>query len=365
MDYVGRIQKLQRVMQERDVSWALIAPGPNFYYLTGMSPLGSLERLFFLLVPQRREPVIIAPKLYENDLSDWESGMVFLWRDDEDPYVLLKEIMGRYTSRDGRVLVDGTIPIGTFLRLGLMGRYRVDVLDDLISKLRIVKDDDEVRLLKKAAEIADKTLYEVLDRGINGKKEKEVAAWIEFLVKSLGAEGTSFEPIVASGPNSANPHHRPTDRKIRRGDVVILDYGARYRSYCSDITRTLVVGEPPENVESVYETVKEAQEKAFQAVKDGVTAEHVDDVARGHIERAGYGEYFIHRTGHGIGLDVHEEPYIAPGNSTILRNGMVFTIEPGVYLPNRFGVRIEDDVLVKDGHGVRLTKAFRDLMVVS
>ncbi len=362
MDYRKRISKLQEVMRKEEAVGALVAPGSNFYYLTGINPLGSLERLFLLLIPAEEEPSIIAPQLYENELDSWELGRVFLWRDGENPYALFASILAKNFPEKGRLLVDDTMPVGTLLKAEFLQSYKLDTLNSLLSGLRVIKSEEEVKLLKKAAKIVDKVFYNLLEEGIEGRSEKELAAWIEYLVKSLGADGVSFEPIVASGPNGANPHHRPTDRKIRQGDVIVLDYGAKYRGYCSDITRTVFVGEPSEEAKTVYEIVKEAQEKAFQTVREGVTAGDVDRTARGYIVRAGYGECFTHRTGHGLGLDVHEEPYISPGNSTILAEGMVFTIEPGIYLPGKFGIRIEDDVAVLNGRGERLTKAEREFL---
>ena len=361
MDYRRRVLKLQEMMKEGGAVGALIAPGSNFYYLTGINPLGSLERLFLLLIPAEGEPAIIAPKLYENELSEWELGRVFLWRDGENPYMLFGKILTESFPEKGKVLVDDNMPVGILLKAEFLENYELGTLNSLLSKLRIIKSGEETKLLKRAAEIVDKVFYALIDEKIEGRSERELAAWIEYLIKSLGADGVSFEPIVASGPNGANPHHRPTDRKILRGDVVVLDYGARYGGYCSDITRTVVVGEPSEEVKKVYETVKEAQERAFQTVRDGIAAGDVDRAARETIVKAGYGEYFTHRTGHGLGLDVHEEPYISPDASTLLREGMVFTIEPGIYLPGKFGIRIEDDVLVKR-MGIRLTKAERELM---
>ncbi|WP_461866338.1 aminopeptidase P family protein [Thermococcus sp.] len=363
MDYRRRISKLREMMEENEAVGALIAPGSNFYYLTGINPLGSLERLFLLLIPSEGEPAIIAPQLYENELSTWELGRLFLWHDGEDPYQLFRRVLEENFPKNGKLLVDDTMPVGTLLKAEFLENYKLNTLSLLISELRVIKSHEEIKLLKKAAEIVDKVFYTLLEEKIEGRSEKELAAWIEYLIKSLGADGISFEPIVASGPNGANPHHRPTDRKIKRGDVIVFDYGAKWKGYCSDITRTVVIGEPSEEVKSAYETVKEAQERAFQTVRGGIAAGDVDRAAREYIEKAGYGKYFTHRTGHGLGLDVHEEPYISPGNSTILREGMVFTIEPGIYLPGKFGIRIEDDVFVKK-RGIRLTEAKRELMCI-
>ncbi len=243
--------------------------------------------------------------------------------------------------------------------------YSLYSLSPVISELREIKDEDEIKVLKKAAKIADKMFYKLMDEELEGKSEKELANMIEYMMKNeFDADGVSFDPIVASGPNGANPHHTPSTRKIRKGDVVIFDYGAKYLGYCSDITRTVVVGSPSEEVKKVYEIVKESQETAFQQVKEGITAGDIDSAARNVIAKYGYDKYFIHRTGHGLGIDVHEEPYISPGNTKLLKEGMVFTIEPGIYLHGKFGIRIEDDVVVLNKKGVRLTEAERELIIV-
>jgi Xaa-Pro aminopeptidase len=179
-----------------------------------------------------------------------------------------------------------------------------------------------------------------------------------------GAEGVAFETLVASGPNSALPHHRAGGRKIDRGDVVILDYGCRVGGYCSDITRTVVCGKATEEVKKVYEVVRRAQERGVKAVKKGAEAKEIDRAARSEIDGAGYGEYFIHRTGHGIGIDVHEEPYIVEGNALLLEEGMAFSVEPGIYIPGRFGVRIEDIVVVGMDGAERMNNAGHSLEVL-
>ena len=357
-----RITKLQGKMESWDA--ALISPGANFYYLTGLNPLGTLERLFLLVVPSSSSPFIIAPKLYEHELQDFPLEVIF-WSDDENPYLIFRSQMERIGRENGRILVEDQMPAGVLLKLlqALKG-YKLEPLGPIISELRMRKSEEEIELLKKAAEIVDKVFYHIIEKEeLQGMEEREVAFLIESLIKKFGGDGVSFPPIVASGPNGANPHHTPGDRKIKEGDLLIMDYGALYKGYCSDITRTVGIGSIPEEARKVYEIVKEAQETAFQRVEDGVRAMDVDLAAREVISNYGYGDYFIHRTGHGLGIDVHEEPYITPTNKRKLENGMVFTIEPGIYLPGKLGVRIEDDVYVSE-KGVRLTQADRNLKIL-
>jgi D-alanyl-D-alanine dipeptidase len=197
-----------------------------------------------------------------------------------------------------------------------------------------------------------------------GRRELDVAADLDRLLRAHGHGRVDFT-IVGSGPNAASPHHGASERRIEHGDAVVLDFGGVADGYCSDITRTVFVGEPSAEQAAVYGIVREAQQAAFEAVRPGVAAQDVDRAARAVIADAGYGERFVHRTGHGIGLEIHEPPYIVEGNATPLAAGMTFSDEPGIYLPGRFGVRIEDQVVVTEDGAERLNEATRDLTVVS
>lgn len=356
--YVDRMKKFLEFLTEYD--GALITPSSNLYYLTGMAPQATEERLFLLVVNREGESVLIAPKLYENEV-EWEN--VVFWSDEENPYEILERFLVSLNLKSGKILVEDTMRADFLIHIErLLKDYTFYPLSLVTRELRMRKDEKEIKLMKKAAEIVDKVFYEIINRDLIGKSEKQVALEIEFLIREL-ADGVSFSPIVASGKNAANPHHKPSERKIRRGDFVILDFGAKYKGYCSDITRTVAVGETNEKLKEIYETVREAQERAFQSVREGIEAKKVDKAAREYISQKGYGDYFIHRTGHGLGLEVHEEPYISQTSDRILESGMTFTIEPGIYIPNLGGVRIEDDVVVKK-KGKRLTSAERELIIL-
>lgn len=355
-----RIEKLAALMEEKGFSGALVSPGANFYYLTGLHIHEAGERLTVLAVNPDGEYHILAPSLYQNVIKDFP---VTFWRDGENPYSKLETIM-KELGIGGKVLVENTMRadwlIGIFHSDNRLDPYPLNVL---MRELRMWKDKEELKLMQKAAEVADRVFEEILSWDIVGMTEKELALRIELKIREL-SDGISFEPIVASGENGANPHHEPSDRKIRKGDMVILDYGARWKGYCSDITRTVAIGKPDEKLLEIYGIVKEAQENAFQSVREGIKAKEVDRAARETISKAGYGEYFTHRTGHGLGLDVHEEPYIGPDGEVVLKNGTIFTIEPGIYLPGLWGVRIEDDVAVINGRGKRLTRVDRELVIL-
>jgi Xaa-Pro dipeptidase len=219
--------------------------------------------------------------------------------------------------------------------------------DDLIASLRMFKDDREATYMQQAVDIAQNALKATLPYIVVGRTEAEIATELSLQLMRHGSNpGLPFFPIVSSGPNSANPHAAPSDRPLTQGDLLVIDYGANVNGYYSDITRTFAIGEVDPECYKVAEIVLEANKAGRDAVKAGVTAASVDSATRGVIKDAGYGSYFIHRTGHGLGLEVHEDPYIRDDNDQVLQVGMAFTVEPGIYIPDRFGVRVEDNVVV-------------------
>ncbi|MGC8661538.1 MAG: M24 family metallopeptidase [Nitrososphaeria archaeon] len=351
---MNRIEKLQGLMLGK-ADFAFVPAGSNFHYLTGLNPQAAQERLLMLIVPSESEPFIIAPKMYEAELAD-SHYRIYLWNDWEDPYKILKERVG-----DGKkLLIEDTLAASALLRIQGSIKGVFMPLSPYTAQMRAVKDQEEIEYLKTAARIVDRVFTDLTEKvNIAGLREIEVANIISEHIIKYGAEGVSFEPIVAYGRASADPHHSPGRKKIGNG-VVVLDYGARYRGYCSDITRTVVVGRIPEKVMKIYSIVKKAQERGIRAAANGVKSKEVDLAARQYIKGMGYDGNFLHRTGHGIGLDVHEEPFITPVGETVLRNGMAFTVEPGIYIEGKFGVRIEDDVIIRE-KAVRLTKSDREL----
>ena len=233
-----------------------------------------------------------------------------------------------------------------------------------VEELRMIKSDDEIDNIRSAARIADEAFVQLLPTLRSGLTEREVALELEFLMRKAGASGMSFDPIIASGPRSALPHARPGDRIFSVGDFVVFDFGCVVNGYCSDMTRTVVIGEPEEKHLTIYDLVLEAQMESLKAVGPGKTGAEIDAIARNIISDNGYGEYFGHGLGHSLGLEVHENPRLSKTDQTVLQPGMIVTVEPGVYLPDFGGVRIEDLVLVtEDGHEV-LSSTFKELYVV-
>jgi D-alanyl-D-alanine dipeptidase len=251
--------------------------------------------------------------------------------------------------------------------LGLMGSFpgaQFVAASPILRDLRMVKSHKEIEILARAGAMADAAFARVIETRFSGQSERELQARLGGYLREAGLSPAPWGPIVASGPHSASPHHTAGDREIGEGDAVLLDFGGTLDGYQADITRTLHVGPASEEFVRVYQVVRRAQQRGFGAVRPGVAAEDVDKAAREEIEGAGYGTHFIHRTGHGIGLEGHEEPYIIAGNALPLRPGMTFSVEPGIYLPDRFGVRIEDIVAVTDGGARRLNDATRKLVEV-
>lgn len=237
--------------------------------------------------------------------------------------------------------------------------------EELIELLRVVKDEHEVAVLRRACSITVEALEAALALAAPGRTERELAVMIERTMVDLGADGTAFDSIVASGPNSAVPHHAPTERVLARGDLLKLDVGARVDGYHADMTRTVALGDPGPDLRTVHDLVREAQARGVAAAVDGASTGDVDAACRSYLDDAGHGDHFVHGTGHGVGLDIHEAPTVAPGASATLRPGTAITVEPGVYLPGRGGVRIEDTVVIRpSGPPEPLTDAPRELRLL-
>jgi Xaa-Pro aminopeptidase len=361
-DYAGRLSRAQERAGAAGLDGLILSPSPDLIYLAGYdAPL--LERLTVLVLHASADPVLIVPELERPRAASSPAGQLIeirSWRDAEDPYELVRTLIGAghaYGASDRMwaahlLLLQESLPDAKFVPASMV-----------LSPLRERKDEGEIELLRRAGQSADETFARICDEGLEGRSERDVARSLAELLVETGHDAAAFT-IVGSGPNAASPHHEPGDRLIKSGDTVVLDFGGRVGGYCSDITRTVVVGERPAEVEAVHAIVSEAQEAAFRTAGAGVPARKVDSAARVVIEKAGYRDAFIHRTGHGIGLEEHEAPYIVAGNDEGLEPGMCFSIEPGIYLEGRFGVRIEDIVAITGDGPIRLNDAPRDLTIV-
>jgi Xaa-Pro aminopeptidase len=349
----------------RDCDAMLVTPSPDYRYLLGYDA-PPLERLTCLIVRPESSPVIVLPHLEEplarHELGDLADEVELrTWEETDDPFALVADILGR----PGKVAVQDQMWARFVLRLGarLVGAELVEA-GPALSALRRTKSAAEVDLLRNAAGAADRAMDAITSQKLSGRTEAAVSAQIRELLRSAGHDSADWA-IVASGPNAASPHHTPGERVIEEGDAVVLDIGGTAHGYASDTTRTAFVGLPPEEFQDLYAVLQQAQAAACDAVQPGIPARDVDRVAREIITDAGYGPLFTHRTGHGIGLETHEEPYLVESNAEPLREGDAFSVEPGIYVEGRWGARIEDIVVCAATGGDRLNRSSRDLRVVA
>ena len=363
--HASRLDRARAALRDRGDRALVLAPGPNARYLTGLTA-EQFERRFLVVVPRDDDPAALAPALAAPDARDapgLADDRVRTWRDDEGPHAALAAFAAAHLADGpGRLLVDDRLRASHLLALRDAVDAPLGLASEVCGPLRVRKDEAERDALRRAAGVADGVVGQLRDRGADvvGTTERDLARTVERLLDEAGGEGLPFDPVVAAGPNGARPHHTPTDRRIEAGDPVVLDFGTRVDGYPSDQTRTLVFGdEPSDRVRAVHEVVWEAQHAGVAAVEPGARAGDVDAAARTVIEDAGYGDAFVHRTGHGVGLEIHEEPYVASGSERRLEPGMVLSVEPGVYLDGAFGVRIEDLVLVTDDGCERLNRTPR------
>lgn len=360
-----RLSQARTAVADAGLSALLVTPGPDLRWLTGYEAL-PLERLTCLVLPADGEPFLVAPGLevpaVEASAVPSLGIEVVGWGETEDPYAL---VAARLPAPGGMVALANRMWAEQVLRFraALPGAEQT-LASEVLSDLRARKSPDEVDALRRAGQAIDRVHSRMAEFLVPGRTEREAGRDIAAAILAEGHERVDFV-IVGSGPNGASPHHEVGDRVLEPGDVVVVDIGGTTADgYCSDCTRMYALGEPPAEFAAYFSVLHEAQLAACDHAGPGVTAESVDAAARDVITAAGYGEFFVHRTGHGIGVETHEEPYIVEGNTTVLEAGMAFSIEPGIYLPGRHGARIEDIVVATDGGIERLNVTDRQLVVL-
>lgn len=356
VDRAARLDGVRARMAALGVDALLLSHGADLPWLTGYRAM-PLERLTLLVLPRQGEAVLVVPALEAPRVpTGAELFTVRPWAETEDPVALAAALLGPADGATYAISDRAWAHSLLALQAALPGaRWRP--ASTVTSPLRAIKDAVEIATLQAAARAADQVAA-VLQAGeipLVGRTELQVSEEISAGLLAAGHRRVNFA-IVGSGPNGASPHHDAGERVVGVGDTVVCDFGGEYAlhdevGYCSDITRTVVIGEPDPEVQRCYAVLLEAQQAAVASVRPGVSAAHIDAVARGVIADAGLGEYFIHRTGHGIGIEEHEDPYLVAGNDTLLVEGHAFSVEPGIYLPGRFGMRLEDIVVVGE-HGV-------------
>jgi Xaa-Pro aminopeptidase len=341
----------------------LLTPGPDLRYVVGYDA-HALERLTCLTVPADRDPFLVVPRLELPAAKASPAGRLGIelipWDETGDPYALVAQRLGQVAAVG---LADRMWALMVLRFRAALPSARQELASTALSPLRARKSEAEVAALREAGQAIDRVHAQVPGWLRPGRTERQVAADILDAILAEGHATADFA-IVASGPNAASPHHTASDRVLREGDAVVVDIGGTMPTgYCSDCTRTYAIGQPPDDFAAYYQVLKDAQDAACTAVRPGVSAESIDAAAREPITAAGYGEYFVHRTGHGIGLETHEDPYIVSGNAEPLRPGHAFSIEPGIY-PGPHGARIEDIVVCTDDGCERLNLATRELVSV-
>jgi len=357
----SRIDRVQTVLVEGGYSALVAGPGSDMAYLIGNFAHAS-ERPQVLIVPARGEPVIVVSGFEARALPELDEVRVAPYGETDDVYALTTSVSSPDLWTD--VLISDDARSDVLLRLqAQFAPVRFSPASPTLRSLRMIKDKTEIEALRTAARHADAAFTRFLETPITGVTEMELGLRLRRLMEDEGL--TNCAGIVGSGPNGASPHHHSGDRRVQEGDLVVFDFFGTAEGYWADTTRTLSVGEPSSEQRAAYEAVRKANAAGANAVRPGVTAESVDSAARSIIAAAGFGEAFIHRTGHGIGLDEHEEPYIVSGNKLELQPGMTFTIEPGVYLDANFGIRIEDVAVVTDEGVDILNSVPRELRVVA
>jgi Xaa-Pro aminopeptidase len=359
-DYAVRLDRVRGLMADRDVDALLLSVGADLPYFTGYEAT-PLERLTMLVVPRDGEATMIVPRLEAPRVEPrGDAFKVRAWDETEDPIAIVAGLVG---SSSSVALGDPTWSIFLLRLQSAIAGASFTSATPLTAPLRMRKEAEEVRWLRSAAEATDRVVARLDAERFSGRTERDLSRLIGDLCLEEGHDLAGFG-IVASGPNAASPHHEAGDRVIGHGETIVVDFGGRMRGYWSDTTRTFHTGEPKPEVAEAFAVLETAQTAARDAVAPGVAAEAVDAAARDVIADAGYGDLFVHRTGHGIGLEVHEHPYLVSGNAMPLEEGMTFSIEPGIYASGSFGMRIEDIVVCGQAAVDELNRSPRRLHLV-
>jgi Xaa-Pro dipeptidase len=352
--YALHLGKLGKLVSENGFEGIILVPGPNLRYFTSVNSL-LLERPFLFFVPKEGQPHLVAPTL--------ESGpylrapvpiVVHNWDDGVGPGKAIEETVRQLGIR-GKWGLEGKVPYQYLSQLLKYAQPLLENAEPALQKIREVKDAQEIKLLQRAASILSKSFLKIPEMLKSGISELDLARQISQEIAINGAESAQ-DVLVQSGAMAADGHHLPSNKKIRRKESIVVDASCTFSGYFADITRTFVIGSD-RTFESLYQNVLYAQTAAIRASQQGVTVGSIDHAARGYLQQNGLDKYFVHRTGHGLGLEVHEAPYIIPEGTEVLQASMVFTVEPGVYMRDKTGLRIEDDILVTEGGRKVLSKS--------
>lgn len=363
----NRLEQVKQKLQKNGVDCLALIPGSNLRWVTGMD-FHLMERALIFFIPAEQEPVVLLPALEKvkwDDQADFPARS-FAWEDAEGPQEALRQAAKALPMLTTLAVEDLCMRVMEYrLVQNNLPKVKIVQAEEVMAPLRLCKDTDEVTAMRKAVKICEAALEEVVSGIKPDMTERQIAGRLSSALLQHGGESIPFEPQVLSGPRSALPHGGPTERRVMPGDLLLFDFVTKVDGYFADLTRTFVVGRTPDKrQEQIYQAVLNANQTGREAIAPGKTCESVDTAARSVIQSAGLGEKFIHRTGHGLGLDVHEPPYLVAGNQMQLGTGMAVTIEPGIYIEGWGGVRIEDDMVVSEGGGESLSSFDRGFRVV-
>jgi Xaa-Pro aminopeptidase len=350
-----RINKLRRVMLKNDLPTLIVTSSPNIYYLSGFT--GSNATLFIT----EKENFLLTDFRYLEQ-AEKEAPAFKILKADREVGKKISELSSSLT-RIG--IEEEEVSWAQYKKWEKeFAGVRLVEASKLLGQLREIKDREEIEIIRQAVEITDRAFKQILNRIKLGVEEREISLELEFFLRREGASAASFEYIVASGFRGALPHGVASEKKIKNGELLTMDFGAKYQGYCSDLTRTVSIGKPTLKQKEVYNLVLEAQLAALEAIKPGLKGKEIDRVARDIISKAGYGEYFGHGLGHSVGLEIHESPFLNTREEKVLEPGMIVTVEPGIYIPGWGGVRIEDMVLVTNSGAEVLTQASKEFIII-
>lgn len=349
-----RLEKAREKLYANKIDALLITNPINRKYITGFTGTAGVALI------TENEALFITDFRYIEQAKEQSPHFTIIEHKDLIEQEISKQLKHRKLKRLG--FETSNVTYAAYERYKSVLDVKLVPVNNIIENIRLVKSKDELKILKKAATIVDDTFEHILDYIKPGVSELEIANELEFYMRKKGATSSSFDIIVASGHRSAFPHGVASNKVIEHGELVTMDFGAYYKHYCSDITRTVAVGEINKTLETIYHTVEQAQQLGVEKIKSGMTGKEADAICRDYINEQGFGDYFGHSTGHGLGMEVHEGPGLTPKSTVILKPGMVVTVEPGIYVPNEGGCRIEDDIVITDRGNMRLTNAPKHLI---
>jgi Xaa-Pro dipeptidase len=358
-----KLKRVAAALKGSGIDALVLLPGPNLYYTLGINQMLRKRPILYAVFPDES----LAASLPLLELPDfrakWPDAQVISWTDAEGPETAAKKLAGiiKERSRASAPRVAAEYFTLRLFERGLLlsglTRTKFEPAERFLDNLRMVKDPEDVEAMRQACRIAEESLERVMKRFRVGMTEKEIANELKIEMLRLGTEELPKEPVVSSGPRTAFPHTKTSDRPVNKGEALMIDTGARHHGYCSDITRTFFVGPPPDKFVEIYTLELTVSRRVLEVIRAGVTLSHLDETAHRIVDDAGYGQYFPHRVGHGLGIEGHEAPSVVTGNAMVTTPGLTFTVEPGIYIPNLGGARVEENVVVTQD-GVDLLTAY-------